>query len=147
MNNDSRFGRFLADRPIHFNTMKHKMSKFWHLACVSLSNKLNLIATTSSLNFPPTWSQEGSRAKSMVIWWPHARTGSSPTGPHPLTIPLKHIPLWVQVHDVPVGCVSVTAGKQLSNFVGDFMKMTKTISISSKLSCGYVCYLTSVNHR
>lgn len=43
-------------------------------------------------------------------------------GSTPKSVSLNHIPFWVQVHDVPIGCMSITAGKQLGNFVGEYME-------------------------
>jgi hypothetical protein len=43
-------------------------------------------------------------------------------GNTPKFVPLNHIPFRVQVHDVFIGCMSITAGKQHGNFVGECME-------------------------
>lgn len=37
-------------------------------------------------------------------------------------IPLYHIPMWVQVHDLPAGFMSSVVDTALGNFIGVFME-------------------------
>ena len=39
-------------------------------------------------------------------------------GDIPATIPLNHFAIWVQVHELPVGCMSERVGIQLGNAIG-----------------------------
>ena len=42
-------------------------------------------------------------------------------GDIPATIPLNHFAIWVQVHELPVGCMSERIGIQLGNAIGEFV--------------------------
>ncbi|EEF35176.1 conserved hypothetical protein [Ricinus communis] len=35
---------------------------------------------------------------------------------------LFYIAVWVQIHELPIGCMSKAVGRQLSNFIGTFME-------------------------
>lgn len=69
-------------------------------------------------------------------------------GSTPKSVSLNHIPFWVQVHDVPIGCMSITAGKQLGNFVGEYIwsMMRKIIPIFLLLICVSVLCWMFENH-
>ena len=50
----------------------------------------------------------------------HYKPGDIP-GDIPATIPLNHFAIWVQVHELPVGCMSEKVGIQLGNAIGEFV--------------------------
>nr|DAD24221.1 TPA_asm: hypothetical protein HUJ06_025684 [Nelumbo nucifera] len=43
-------------------------------------------------------------------------------GEIPNQIPLFHVDYWVQIYDLPVGFMFVNVGKQLGNFIGEFVE-------------------------
>lgn len=45
-----------------------------------------------------------------------------PPGEQPLKVPLWHMNIWIQIHDLPVGFMSEIASKQLENFFGEFLE-------------------------
>lgn len=44
-----------------------------------------------------------------------------PFGEEPLNVPLWFIELWIQIHDLPTRFMSEVVGKQLSDFLGEFV--------------------------
>lgn len=42
-------------------------------------------------------------------------------GMKPLNVPLWHLEIWIQIHDLPTGFMSEAVGKQLGDFFGDFL--------------------------
>ncbi|GAU30401.1 hypothetical protein TSUD_364470 [Trifolium subterraneum] len=45
-------------------------------------------------------------------------------------IPLFHVNLWVQIHDVPIGIMLETVGKGLANYIGEFVEYDKNNNTS-----------------
>lgn len=45
-----------------------------------------------------------------------------PGGEEPLNVPLLHLNLWIQIHDLPTGLMSESVGKQLGDFFGVFLE-------------------------
>lgn len=43
------------------------------------------------------------------------------SGVEPLNVPLWHLNIWIQIHDLPTGFMSKIVGKQLGNFFGEFL--------------------------
>ncbi|PPD97775.1 hypothetical protein GOBAR_DD05197 [Gossypium barbadense] len=48
-------------------------------------------------------------------------------GEDPIQVPLFNTNFWVQIHNLPLGCMSEGMTRQLGNFVGDFMDYVATI--------------------
>lgn len=44
-----------------------------------------------------------------------------PPGMEPLKVPLWHLEMWIQIHDLPTGFMSEAVGKQLGDFFGEFL--------------------------
>lgn len=40
----------------------------------------------------------------------------------PVRVPLWHVNIWIQIHDLPMGFMTETVGKQLGNFFGEFLE-------------------------
>lgn len=45
-----------------------------------------------------------------------------PASEEPLKVPLWHLEMWVQIHDLPKGFMSELVEKQLGDFYGEFMQ-------------------------
>ena len=43
-------------------------------------------------------------------------------GEVPPSVPLVHVAFWVHIYDLPAGYMSESVGKQLGNFVGEFLE-------------------------
>jgi hypothetical protein len=114
-------GRFLTDRPVRFHMMKEKMAEFWRPVC-----KVSIKEVEPNLYlFQFFHPRDMERVIKQGPWSFDGRTlilGLLQQGTTPKSVPLNHVPFWVQVHDVPVGCMSLAAGKQLGNFIGEFME-------------------------
>jgi len=66
-------------------------------------------------------------------------------GSTPKSVSLNHIPIWLQVHDVPISCMSITAGKQLGNFVGEYMEYDE--KNNSNFLASYMCIRVMLDVR
>jgi hypothetical protein len=114
-------GRFLTDRPIRTRMMKEKISEFWQPVCKVAIKEINPNLFLFQFFHP----RDMERVLKQGPWSFDGHTsiiGLLQQGSVPTTVPLNHVPYWVQVHDVPVGCMSQTAGKQLGDFIGEFME-------------------------
>lgn len=58
------------------------------------------------------WSFDGAMLALAVI----------PQGEEPWRVPLVHINMWIQIHDLPTGFMSEGVGKQLGDFFGEFLE-------------------------
>lgn len=47
---------------------------------------------------------------------------SIPNGVEPLSVPLWHLKIWIQLHDLPTWYMFESVGKQLGDFFGEFME-------------------------
>lgn len=45
-----------------------------------------------------------------------------PPGGQPIKVPLWHLRMWIQIHDLRSGLMSEVVGKQLANFFGEFLE-------------------------
>jgi hypothetical protein len=45
-----------------------------------------------------------------------------PEDADPLEIPLVKVPFWIQVHNLPVGFMSHKAGKNIAEYIGEFLE-------------------------
>lgn len=43
-------------------------------------------------------------------------------GEEPLRVPLWHLNLWIQIHDLPIGLMTESVRRQLGNFFGEFLE-------------------------
>lgn len=44
-----------------------------------------------------------------------------PPGADPLSVPLWHLEMWIQIHELPAGFMSEAVGRQLGDFFGEFL--------------------------
>ncbi|GAU17074.1 hypothetical protein TSUD_105730 [Trifolium subterraneum] len=101
--------------------MKGKMAEFWHPIC-GVAVKQAGTNLSVFIFFHPRdlervlkkgpWSFDG---HTLIL-------GLLQQGQTPTSVALNHVPFWVQIHDVPVGGMTTTAGKQSGNFIGEFME-------------------------
>ena len=114
-------GRFLTDRTINFQAMKHCMAGVWrlemgitmkeikpHLYLVRFYHIVDLRRVLDT----KLWSFNG---HTLIL--DHLQSGEDP-----LLVPLAHVPFWVQVYELPADFMSIGVGKQLGNYVGRFME-------------------------
>lgn len=66
-------------------------------------------------------------------------------GEIPTTIPLHHALFWVQVHDLPMGCMALEVGKLMGNFVGELVEYDP--KNSSDFWKSYMCIRVKLDVR
>lgn len=114
-------GRFLSDKPIRSHIMKDRLSGIWRpgrgvsikevepgLFRFQFFHKVDLLRI---LNGGP-WSFDNY----MLV------LTSMQIGDVPSEIPLNHITMWVQVHDLPIGFMSQIVAQHLGNFIGQYVE-------------------------
>lgn len=57
------------------------------------------------------------------------------TGEDPLQLPLWHVNIWIQIHDLPMGFMTEAEGQQLGNFFGEFLEYDAKIDSSIWREC------------
>lgn len=90
-------GRFIADRTIHTHIMRDCLLSVWRPV------KRFQVKETDPNNY-------------MLVLSPVT------AGELPGQIPLFHLAIWVQIHDLPIGFMSQNVGWLLVNFIGEFLE-------------------------
>jgi hypothetical protein len=117
-------GRFLCERTIHFNSMKVRMADLWKpVKGVTIKEATggkflfhfaHPMDMEAVLNGGP-WTFDNNMLileqvqLGMQIEW----------------IPLFHVNMWVQIHDLPMGLMRESVGNKLANYIGAFMEYDK----------------------
>jgi hypothetical protein len=117
-------GRFLCDRAIHFNSMKVRMADLWKpikgvtikaaLAGRFLFHFNHPLDMEAVLNGGP-WTFDNNM---LILERAHL-------GMQIEHIPLHHVNMWVQVHDLPMGFMREIVGVKLANYIGVFVEYDK----------------------
>lgn len=114
-------GRFLTHKTIRVHMMKERMATIWEpVRGVSIKEVekgifvfqfFHRMDMQKVLNGGP-WSFDNH----LLIL---GQIGANET---PAQVPLFHVNFWVQVHELPVGFMSVEVGKGLGNYIGQFLE-------------------------
>lgn len=114
-------GRFLTDKTINVRAMKSKIADIWKPAmCINIKEIDQGIFLFQFyhkedlkwvLNGGP-WSFDNAMLILALI----------PQGEDPVQVPLWHLNIWIQIHDLPTGLMSEAVGKQLGDFFGEFLE-------------------------
>lgn len=114
-------GRFLIERNVTVRAMKSKLADVWKPAIginiKELEQGIFLFQFYHKedigwvLNGGP-WSFDNAMLVISVI----------PQGEEPLNVPLLHLSMWIQLHDLPTGLMSESVGKQLGDFFEEFLE-------------------------
>jgi hypothetical protein len=117
-------GRFLCERTIHFNSMKVRMADLWKpVKGVTIKEATggkflfhfaHPMDMEAVLNGGP-WTFDNN----MLI------LEQVQLGMQIERIPLFHVNMWVQVHDLPMGLMRESVGNRLANYIGAFMEYDK----------------------
>lgn len=113
--------RFLTDRNIRAVVMKERMADVWRpgrgVSITEIEPGLFSFQFYHELDVQKILKQGPWHFdKHLLI------LGVAQEGIPPQEIPLKQVPFWVQVHDLPIGFMSETVGKGLANFIGVFLE-------------------------
>ncbi|KAK2429287.1 hypothetical protein QL285_027738 [Trifolium repens] len=117
-------GRFICERAIHFNSMKVRMADLWKPVkgvtiketkagqfLFHFSHPLDMEAVLNG----GSWSFDNN----MLI------LEQVQLGMQIEQIPLYHVNMWVQVHDLPTGLMKERVGISLANYIGSFLEYDK----------------------
>lgn len=67
-----------------------------------------------------------------------------PQGVKSLSVPLWHLKMWVQIHDLPTWYMSEAVGKQLGDFIGEFLEYDQKNNTSIWQECMRIRVLIDV---
>jgi hypothetical protein len=117
-------GRFLCERAVHFNSMKVRMADLWKpvkgvtikeaSAGKFLFHFAHPLDMEAVLNGGP-WSFDNN-----MLLLEQVQIGMQVE-----QIPLFHVNMWVQVHNLPMGLMKEKNGIQLANYIGAFVEYDK----------------------
>ena len=113
-------GKFLTDKTLDFTAMRNRLVNLWrpgkgiHIKDIPSNRYLfkffHSVDMRRVLDGGP-WTFDNFH---LVLHY-------YKPGDIPATIPLNHFAIWVQVHELPVGCMSERVGIQLGNAIGEFV--------------------------
>ncbi|GAU42644.1 hypothetical protein TSUD_398490 [Trifolium subterraneum] len=117
-------GRFLCERAIHFNSMKIRMAELWNpvkgvtikeaRAGTFLFHFAHPLDMEVVLNGGPWVFDNNTLILEQVQ-----------LGMQIEQIPLFHVPIWVKVHNLPMGLMKEEVGRTLANYLGSFLEYDK----------------------
>lgn len=112
-------GRFLTDRHVNFNAMKHRLASIWRpgkgICIKEINSHLFLFQFFHILDLKRVMDGGPWSFDNHLLLLHHLKRGEVPT-----SLPLFHAQFWIQIHDLPVGFMSESVGRQLGNFIGTF---------------------------
>ncbi|PNX65080.1 hypothetical protein L195_g054353, partial [Trifolium pratense] len=117
-------GRFLCEKTIHVNSMTVRMADLWKplegvtikeaKAGIFLFQFAHPLDMEAVLNGGP-WTFDNN-----MLVLERVQVGM------PIEhIPLNHVTLWVQIHNLPLGLMKEKFGVQLANYIGEFVEYDK----------------------
>lgn len=114
-------GRFLTEKTINLRAMKTKMADVWKptlgISIKELEQGIYLFQFFHKEDLQ--WVVKGGPwmfDNAMMVLEPIA------AGEDPLQVPLWHVNIWIQIHDLPMGFMTEAVGQQLGNFFGEFLE-------------------------
>lgn len=114
-------GRFLTEKTINMRAMKSKMADVWKpmtgINIKELEQGIYLFQFFQAQDMQ--WVTNGGSwtfDNAMLV------LEKVPPGEESTNVQLWHINIWLQIHDLPMGFMSETVGKQLGNFFGEFLQ-------------------------
>ncbi|RHN78166.1 putative transcription factor interactor and regulator CCHC(Zn) family [Medicago truncatula] len=122
--NDPRLclvGRFHTNRPIRSYMMMEKIETFWSpvkgMKILEIEPCLYTFQFNHHLDFQRIlkkgpWYFDNHLLVLNII----------PENGSPNQVPLHFVPFWIQVHDIPTGLMTENAGKEIANYIGEFLE-------------------------
>lgn len=114
-------GRFLTEKTINMRAMKSKMADVWKptmgISIKELEQGIYLFQFFHKEDM--LWVTKGGP------WmFDNAMLAIEAVGAYedPVKVPLWHVNIWIQIHDLPMGFMTEAVGKQLGNFFGKFLE-------------------------
>lgn len=120
-------GRFLTDQPLNFNLMKSRMASIWRpgkgMFVKEIGQRRYVFQFFHPVDLRRIYEGGPWSFGNHPLILHHLKNGE-----FPLRVPLDFINFWVQVHDLPVGYITEGLGRQLGNFIGQFLEYDSTNS-------------------
>ncbi|GAU32101.1 hypothetical protein TSUD_358070 [Trifolium subterraneum] len=114
-------GRLLCDRPIHANSLMIRMADLW-----SPVKKVSIKEAKPGIFLFQFGHPLDMEAVIKGGPWTFDNylliLEQIPLGMQIESIPLQHVDLWVQIHNLPIGLMKEKVGITLSNFIGKFVE-------------------------
>lgn len=114
-------GRFLTEKSINLRAMRTKMADVWKptmgISIKELEQGLYLFQFFHKEDM--NWVVKGGP------WsFDNAMLALEPVGEYedPVKVPLWHVSIWIQIHELPMGLMTESVGKALGNFFGEFLE-------------------------
>lgn len=114
-------GRFLTEKTVNLRAMRTKMAEVWKptmgISIKELEQGIYLFQFFHKEDLQ--WVVKGGP------WmFDNAMLALEPVAAfeNPVKVPLWHINIWIQIHELPVGYMTEAVGKALGNFFGDFLE-------------------------
>jgi len=117
----SLVGKFLTDKPIRGHMMTTKMAEFWHPGRgVNIKEIEPNLFTFKFFHFRDmqTILKKGPWYFDNNLQILNTLPDNTPAQ----SVPLQSVPFWVRIHDVLVGFMTERVGKDLGNFIGEFLE-------------------------
>lgn len=127
-------GRLLTEKSINVRAMKSKIADVWRpsmgLTIKEIDQGLFLFQFYRKED--KQWVQNGGpwSFDNAMLALEEVRTGQNPVDVKPC-----FLSIWVQIHNLPVGYMQETVGKQLGNFFGEFLEYGAENSASIWRDC------------
>jgi hypothetical protein len=122
-------GRFLCDRTIHFNSMKVRMADLWKpvkgVTIKEATDNKFLFHFAHPLDMEAVLKGGPWTFDNNVLILEQVQLGMQID-----RIPLFHVDMWVQIHDLPMGLMKETIGTKLANYIGAFVEYDKNNNTS-----------------
>nr|KYP64441.1 Uncharacterized protein At4g02000 family [Cajanus cajan] len=116
----SLVGRFLTERTIRTMIMKDRMASIWRpvkgVSISEIQTNIFLFQFFHILDFNRIYEGGPWSFDNNMLILSKIHRGEIPT-----EVPLFHIPVWVQVHNLPAGFMSQEVGKLLGNAIGEYL--------------------------
>jgi hypothetical protein len=122
-------GRFLCERTIHFNSMKVRMADLWKpVKGVTIKEATDgkfLFHFAHPLDMEAVLKGGPWTFDNNMLILEQVQIGMQIE-----CVPLVHIDMWVQVHDLPMGLMKEVVGVKLANYIGAFVEYDKNNTTS-----------------
>jgi hypothetical protein len=114
-------GRFLTNRPIRNYMMMEKIETFWNpLRGIKIEE---IEPGLFSFQFFHHLDLQRILKKGPWYFDNHLLIlDVLPENYAPNQVTLQSVPFWIHVHDLPTGCMSEKVGKDIANFIGEFLE-------------------------
>lgn len=113
-------GRYLIEKNINVRTIKTKMTDVWKPVM-----GINIKGLETSIYPFQFYHKEDIRWVLNGGSWSFDNVmliiDIIPQGEEPLKVSLRHLNIWIQIHDLPTGFMSEIMGKQLGDFFSEFL--------------------------